>query len=187
MSDLETQSEWAHLLGRAMAGEWKGTSLEAIPTDMVTWDVWRKQHPQTTVMDLSRTAQVFTAEFYRDPQRFLFGFEVDGDAYALPMPHMIERTVHNFLVGELPLVATFHQSGAVTHLFEATVEGERLEFVALDNQFMQDKQNGSRWTLVGGQAVDGPMKGKRLTPRVGIMSFVKAWINFHPDSRDIEF
>ena len=38
-----------------------------------------------------------------------------------------------------------------------------------------------------GEAIEGELKGKRLKPRVGIMSFRKAWQNFHPDSTEVDF
>ena len=43
------------------------------------------------------------------------------------------------------------------------------------------------YVITTGESVEGPLKGTRLEQRVGIMSFRKAWMNFHPDSRDVEF
>jgi hypothetical protein len=52
---------------------------------------------------------------------------------------------------------------------------------------MQDTTSRSLWKISTGAAFEGPMAGRSLEQRVGIMSFRKAWQNFHPDSTDIEF
>ncbi len=187
MSDVETDTEWAHLLGRAMAGKLKGKTLEPLITDMVTWSVWRAQYPDTTVLNMSRTSRNYTREFYRDPAAFVFGFEVDGKAWALPMEKMNRHTVHPFKIGQLPLLATFEKEGAVTHLFETEVDNRQLDFSRVDEMTMRDQQTGSHWKITTGEAIAGPLKGKLLNQRVGIMSFRKAWRNFYPQSRDVEF
>jgi hypothetical protein len=45
MLDIETRSLWSHILGEAMAGELKGQLLKPIPSDMVTWAAWKRDHP----------------------------------------------------------------------------------------------------------------------------------------------
>ena len=187
MSDVETNSEWAHLLGRAMAGKLKGKVLRPLITDMVTWKVWLEQYPQTTVLKMSATAKDFTRDFYRDRSRFVFGFAIGSKSFALPMEKMSDHPLHAFKLFDESLIATFDRNGTSTHLFDAELDGEVLEFALADDGTMKDRQTGSVWKTTTGQAVSGPMKGKSLRQRVGIMSFRKAWINFHPESSDVEF
>ena len=72
MMDVETGSLWSHILGEAMQGELKGTQLDSLPCDMVTWEAWLREHPKTTVLNLSRHKKHnYTREFYRQPERFL--------------------------------------------------------------------------------------------------------------------
>lgn len=187
MSDVETDTEWAHLLGRAMAGKLKGKVLEPLITDMVTWKVWREQFPDTTVLKMSATAKDFTGDFYRDRSRFVFGFAIGSKSYALPMEKLFEHPLHAFKLGDESLVATFDRDGTTTHLFDAKLNGQVMEFELADSRRMKDRQTGSLWKTTTGEAISGPMKGKSLRQRVGIMSFRKAWQNFHPESSDIEF
>ena len=186
MYDAETRSEWSHLLGRAMAGQLKGKKLKPLITDMVTWSVWKKQHPDTTVLNMSRTDRNYTKDFYLKPSRFLFGFHVSDKHFALPMPLMMDHPVFAFEAADTQLVATFEKEGAVTHLFESNLEGQTLTFEHLDNSIMKDRETESRWEMLSGKCIDGKLKGKMLQQRVGIMSFRKAWENFHPDSIDIQ-
>jgi hypothetical protein len=44
-----------------------------------------------------------------------------------------------------------------------------------------DKPTGTRWNLFG-EAVDGPLAGKRLAPISGGVHFAFAWLAFNPDS-----
>lgn len=187
MGDAETESEWSHLLGRAMAGPLKGKTLDPIITDMVTWEAWHDEHPGTTVLDMSRTSNNYTREFYRDPTRFVFGFDLAGKAWALPLAKMMDKPVHSFRIGDQSLLATFDTRGAVTHLFHRRLGQQVLEFSPVDAETMKDTQTGSHWKIKSGEAISGPMKGKSLKQRVGIMSFRKAWQNFFPESQDVEF
>ncbi len=187
MSDVETKTEWAHLLGRGMAGELKGKTLQPLITDMVTWSAWRKQYPNTTVLDMNRTSKNYTRKYYRDPAKFVFGFELDGKAWALPMQKIMDNPVHPFEIEGHSLLATFDTEGAVTRLFEVSVDGQSLTFAQVDEKTMKDEQTKSVWKIATGEAIGGPMNGKLLKQRVGIMSYRRAWKNFHPESRDVGF
>ncbi|MBI2481019.1 MAG: DUF3179 domain-containing protein, partial [Planctomycetia bacterium] len=75
----------------------------------------------------------------------------------------------------------------VVHLFDRTIAGQTLDFEQVDAATMKDRQTDSQWSILSGRAIGGAMNGKRLTPRVGIMSFKSAWENFHPESKPIDF
>lgn len=187
MRDVETGSEWAHLLGKSMAGKLEGRQLRPLITDMVTWAAWKRAHPDTSVLNMSRTSKEYSSEFYRDPSRFVFGFVVGGQAWALPMEKMKGRTVHPFEVAGESLVATFDADGAATYLFSTRVGDESLSFEKIDEQWMRDTQTDSRWTIVGGLAQQGKLTDTQLQQRVGIMSYRKAWESFYPNSQDVPF
>lgn len=187
MRDVETGSEWAHLLGRSMEGKLKGKTLRPLITDMVTWQRWKQRYPETTVLDMSRTAEVFRKDFYRDRSRFVFGFVVAGNAYALPMNAMSTAGVHNFELQDQAFVATFDDVGAATYLFSAQHEDRILHFQRVDAETMHDLETGSVWNQTSGRAIAGDLVGVQLEPQVGIMSFKTAWRNFHPDSKPVDF
>lgn len=187
MRDTETKTEWAHLPGRGMAGPLKDRKLKPLITDMVTWKAWRDAYPETTVLNMPPVTSQFTRSYYRAPQKFVFGFEVDGQSWALPMPRMQQHPVHNFTIGQRALVAAFDRDGAGTHLYEAKVHDRILTFAPQDDVTMTDQQTGSTWSVRDGRCLSGALRGEALVPRVGIMSFRLAWKNFHPDSQDVDF
>lgn len=46
---------------------------------------------------------------------------------------------------------------------------------------MVDTRTGSEWNVLG-EAVSGPLKGKRLAPLDSGVHFAFAWLAFNPDS-----
>ncbi|MEQ9409222.1 MAG: DUF3179 domain-containing (seleno)protein [Fuerstiella sp.] len=146
-----------------------------------------QRHPDTSVLSMSRTDRNYTSHFYRQPADFVFGFQADGRVLALPMDQMMKHPVHHFEVGRIRLLATYSAAGAGIQLFEPQIDDQRLEFEQVDASVMKDRQTGSTWQLSGGVCTDGELQGRVLKRRVGIMSFRRAWQNFHPDSKDVEF
>ena len=61
-----------------------------------------------------------------------------------------------------------------------TLDGRELSFRARDG-VLEDEQTGSRWSLLG-QAVSGPLAGRRLAPVDSGVHFAFAWLAFNPDS-----
>jgi len=50
MYDRETGSEWKQPTGAAIAGELEGTTLDALPAPLVTWERFRTDHPDGVVL-----------------------------------------------------------------------------------------------------------------------------------------
>jgi hypothetical protein len=183
MIDRETESLWSHLLGEAMQGPLAGTQLEMLPGELVTWGAWRREYPETTVLNLSRTHREFVKEFYRRPDAFVYGWIEGGQAYHLTFASLLEQPIVNCRTPDGALLVTFDPDSTAARLFDRTVNKQTLTFVAIDPGRMQDKQTGTVWNYNTGLALDGPLKGSVLTQDVGIMSFAHAWRQFHPGSR----
>lgn len=50
MYDHQTESLWSQLQMEAVTGPMRGTTLEWLPSDLMTWEAWRKRHPDGTVL-----------------------------------------------------------------------------------------------------------------------------------------
>jgi hypothetical protein len=185
MQDLETESLWSHLLGEAMRGEMRGAQLEQLVGDMVTWDAWRREHPETTVLNLPRTHRAYTRDFYRDPAAFVLGFEVDGDTYHCSFSTLMERPLIGFDVSGSPLLLCFDRQSTSARLFSRIVDHRELTFLPVDANTMRDEQTGSRWNRKSGVGKDGELVGKQLAQLPGIVSFARAWRVFHPESAEV--
>jgi hypothetical protein len=186
MMDIETGSLWSHILGEAMQGELKGTQLESLPCDMVTWDAWLREHPRTTVLNLSRSKQPdYTKEFYKQPERFVLGFTGNYGIQHCSFTTLIQHPLLNADARGLPLLIAFDPESTSARIFSRKLDDKQLTFAAHKNGHVRDDQTGSIWNRATGIAVEGPLQGKRLEPHVGIMSYTRAWLTFHPDSKEI--
>jgi hypothetical protein len=114
---------------------------------------------------------------------------------AFPYSRLAERGLAEHEFGGVPLVI-FYEPGTRSALdrsamadsrdvgavgvFRRDLDGRRLRFAKVKEGF-RDRETGSLWTLLG-IAVEGPLKGKRLTPIVHGNHFAFAWFAFRPAS-----
>lgn len=69
--DRQTDSRWTQLLGEAVEGALKGQRLQLIPSDVMTWDTWKRRYPKGQV--LSKDTGV-VRDYTRNPYA---GYEED--------------------------------------------------------------------------------------------------------------
>lgn len=101
MYDRATETLWNQLGGEAIIGEHLGKKLKQIPLETITWEDWKKKHPNTEVLSqdtgYSRNydqnpyegyeinRDTFGTEFEDDqlhPKAKIWGIEVDGQYKA---------------------------------------------------------------------------------------------------------
>lgn len=186
MKDSETGSLWSHLLGKAMSGKLQGTTLASIPSEMTTWEAWRREHPQTTVLNLSRTARKFTRDVYRRPADFVFAWVSEGHAYDVSLAVLSQTPLLNVSRDESAWLVVYNSGSTAARLFSPTYNKQTLTFIVANGNLMRDRQTRSLWNRTTGEAVEGPLKGARLSQLPGIMSFTRAWRVFHPDSDHVK-
>lgn len=186
MQDRPTGSLWSHILGEAIEGKLKGAQLEAIVGEMTTWRAWRQAHPDTTVLALSRSSRQYDSRFYaRRPSAFVFGWLAGGAPYHARLDVLQKKPLIQPTCGRAPLLVVYDAKSTGARLFSRRVDGRVLRFAELKDGRLRDKETGSVWDRVSGEAAEGPLKGQRLTPYVGLMSFAHAWRVFHPRSKEV--
>ena len=186
MIDAETESLWSHLLGRAMSGPLEGTDLERLPGMMTDWKTWRELHPETTVLDLSRTAERYASDLvYKRPERFVVAL-ADGDtARAWPFDQLLKEPVINDSFAGKPIVVLFDQESYTAFVYERQVGEQTLTFESRGEEGeIIDRETGSSWDLQHGKATAGSLLGEQLKPLAGIVSFRRAWKVFHPKTEE---
>ena len=167
-----------------MEGELRGKQLESIPSEMTTWGAWREAHPETTVLNLSRTYRAYTKEFYARPARFVFGWVTKGRPYHSPFDALLKKPLLHCTCERVPLLVAFDAASTAARLFSRRVDRQVLDFVLEGEGRMRDTQTGSIWDRNTGKALSGPLQGKQLEHEVGIVSYARAWKAFHPRSRE---
>ncbi len=129
----------------------------------------------------------------RPPKERVVGITVGDLSRAYPWSTLAtQRVVHDTLAGEHLVI--FYRPGTVsavddaeiarsrevgaTGVFSPAVDGRALRFEPTAEGF-QDLETGSTWSLLG-QAVRGPLAGKRLRAISHVDAFWFAWAAFNP-------
>lgn len=101
--DRESQSLWFPLAGTAVAGPAASQKLQFLPFTLTTWERWRQQHPETTLVqpDPARLAQ-----YRRDPYSSYLGSDLLRFPVkpVLPAPLRRKTPLLVFNPGAQPLV-----------------------------------------------------------------------------------
>ena len=77
------------------------------------------------------------------------------------------------------LIVSGEDVGA-TGVFDPNLDGQKLTFSG-DSETIKDTETGSKWNILG-QAIDGPLAGKSLTPIIHADHFWFSWAAFKPDT-----
>jgi hypothetical protein len=189
MQDIETGSRWAQLPGEAMEGPLKGESLEQLPSVWTDWKTWRTEHPETTVLRLSHTIDYFRHDPDRSGEslerRYLsslqWGLARQGKALSWPFKELFRQPVVNDSLAGLPLLIFYDAESSTLTAFERRVGDTELMFRKVPDGLVDDR-TGSVWDPVTGRAVRGALVGRRLNPVPGVISHLRAWQTFHPES-----
>lgn len=191
-----------HPLSTVAWGEWKSEHPDAWVLSRDTGherDYGRNPYPGYDDVD----TQPFLFDGPEDPRlsakERVVGITVGDDAVAVRTESLAASRVRNLELGGLPLVA-WHETGTAsalddgsiaggrdvgtTGVFEAALDGSRLDFTAAADGFV-DRQTGSHWNVLG-SADSGPLAGRRLTPVAHVDTFWFAWAAFQPDTQIVE-
>ena len=200
MYDRETDSLWSQFLGKAIAGPFKGTELEIIPSQITNYGSWVEAHPDTKVLDTHTSYPIddHYLTYYREQRAGILGEEHPDDRLRLKdivlgvtgeqgqiaynYLDLLEVEVINHEFEGMPIVAAVDREGGGTAIFRRTVNGKVLEFESVDHTTMTDTESSSVWDKASGRAISGPMSGTQLEPYPYIISFWFAWTDFHPET-----
>ena len=181
MYDKETDSLWSHILGEAMEGKLKGETLEQVPCVMTDWKTWSREHPEGTVVMLSRSSREYKTDFYKKPDQFALGIASGDKAKAWRFDALVKTPVVNDTWRDKPVAVLFDKESVTARLFSRKVGDKELTFEG-GEKGIRDKETGSTWEPTTGRATAGPLKGEHLAPLNGIVSYREVWAKFHPKS-----
>ena len=142
MYDRETDSLWSQFLGKAIAGPFKGTDLEIIPSQLTNYGSWVEAHPDTKVLDTHTNYPIddHYLSYYREYKAGILGEEhsddrlrlkdiilgVNGDQGQIAYNYLdlLATGVINHEFEGTPIVAAVDREGGGTAIFRRTVEWE---------------------------------------------------------------
>ena len=178
--DHETESAWSQPWGMAIKGPLVGTRLDLIPANIVPWEAWRSEHPDTVILKFSDSVLRYSTESFSS--NYVIGVALGEDAKGYPFIGTSSVGVVNDYVGEYPVVITADPDSKSVHTYLRTVLNQTLEF-KLNGGNLVDQETGSTWDLARGIAVDGALRGEVLQKVPYMTAFDWAWEDFYPHTK----
>jgi hypothetical protein len=198
MYDRTSESLWSQALGQAIVGEHAGRKLERVPFDVAFWKEWKALYPESKVLsqdtgfgrpygvdpygDYYTDPRIIFPVSHRDdrlgPKEIVIGLENGGTYRAYRLDQVEDSHVINDEInGKSIALVSLHPFMA--RAYDRVVDGQTLEF-QYDGGTILD-QTGSVWNF-DGEAVEGEMKGKKLTRLPFDEGFWFGWAAFHPET-----
>jgi hypothetical protein len=175
--DHKTESIWSQVWGRAIDGPLKGTELELLPSQLVPWETWRVEHPNTLALD--------PGEWRLGRQRsfdgYIIGVPLGESAMVFPYHLAAAAGIINDAVGPYPVVVHVEPETKSVHVYLRQKDGQTLTFVQ-EGGTVQDRETGSTWEMSTGLAVGGALEGRALRSVPYIPAYRSAWQDFYPQS-----
>lgn len=209
MWDLESKSIWSPFDGVALEGPSQGAVMTRVPCLQTTWHEWISLHPDTDVIVwapwpthrdarhghgtnkwlgspgveplFTNTIELGRLDTRLPENELTLGVQVNGRARSYPLAEV--RKGNHAINDEHAGVAIVVFAAPDSHTMAAyarTLEGRTLDFERREGAF-RDRQTGSAWNIEG-VAVDGPLRGKRLTPVDFIFIEWHTWSSYHRGS-----
>ena len=94
---------------------------------------------------------------------------------------LARQPVVNDTFDKHPVVVAYEKASGTSAVYSREVQGKVLDF-EWSKRGLRDKSTGTLWNVRTGESVAGKLKGQSLKPLPGIVSFTKAWRDFHPES-----
>ena len=178
------------------------TSIASVPLSHVVFDTFRGGYIPLSegddpVIEALRDAitpvyipkydPVGGGRWMRDDDLVL-GYSSEGGAFAYPIKMLdLHEIVHDIIDG-VPVLVTYCPLCASGVVYSRELDGETLVFgntsaLYESDMVMYDHQTGSYWFQALGEAIVGPLTGKRLTLLPSRTTTWEEWKKLHPDTK----
>ena len=134
---------------------------------------------------MSRTSVNFRRDFYRRPSEFVLAILGKDHPKAWSLEALRAQPVLNESFEGQPVLVAFDQQSVTARLFSRRLNEHELVFEMHEGE-LTDRETKSTWNPVSGKSVGGPWNGQSLRPLPAIMSYRRAWKQFHPESEFVD-
>jgi hypothetical protein len=195
MRDQETGTYWQQISGRAIAGPLMGYALQLIPSEELTFALWKNERPRGIVLNgvpayeskyapkdwETRVGAAYPAaltfpEHGLESRDIMLGIEAFGEARAYRYKQVTAAKLIEDHIGAEPVILVLGPDGQSVRVFH---DAENFYRTGGASSFMIDSATGSSWNFQG-CAIDGKLKGKCLEPIRVMKEFWFDWRNYHP-------
>jgi hypothetical protein len=199
MRDEETGTYWQQISGAAVSGPLAGRHLTLVPSDELTWALWKGENPAGTVLnDLAPFVSQYSRKDWdvrmrRAPtvlsypengvaQRdIMLGIQAFGASRAFPYDAVLKSRLVEDYVGSEPVILVVGPDEQSVRVFQRRIPGisEVPEFYRVTPAQFMDDATGSTWNFQG-CAVSGKSQGKCLARIEVIKDYWFDWRHYNP-------
>jgi hypothetical protein len=200
MSDDATGSWWQQVTGEALFGPLKGRRLDLVFHDEISFGDWKREHPRGRVLrpddgvpwrEFSKDWEAETARLpvtvaarpgdLLKPRDLVVGIRIRGAARAYPLDALRSQSPVLDEVGGAPVVLVVGEDGRSVRAFERRLDGRELSLFRKPGPLFRlvDAETGSEWSFAG-EAVAGPLAGKRLAKVYALKDYWFDWRGYNP-------
>ena len=203
MRDDETGTYWQQISGRAVSGPLAGRTLMLVPSDELSFKLWKSEEPRGTVVkDVTAYAKEYSPENWdvdmakvrtvvdfreRGMQNrdIVMGVAAFGASRAFRYDALLREKLVMDHVGIEPVMIAVGPDGASVRVFRRRISGVDpvTDFYRVDGQpaLFIDAATGSGWNFQG-CAISGKLQGTCLERVETIKDYWFDWRNYHPDT-----
>ncbi len=201
MRDEETGTYWQQISGLAVSGPLAGRHLTLVPSDELTWALWKSEQPSGTVLnDLAPFVPQYSRKDWdvrmrRAPvvinypetgvaQRdIMLGIQAFGVSRAFPYDAVLKDKLIEDHVGAEPVILVLGPDDQSVRVFRRRIPGvsEVPEFYRVSPSEFMDDATGSTWNFQG-CAVSGKSHGNCLERVEVIKDYWFDWRNYNPET-----
>jgi hypothetical protein len=203
MRDEETGTYWQQISGRAVSGPLAGRALTLVPSDELSFALWKSEEPRGTVVkDVAayageyspkdwdvKMAKAPTVLSFRErgmePRDIVMGVTAFGVSRAFRYDVLLRDKLVMDHVGLEPVMLAVGPDGASIRVFRRRIAGVEPapDFYRVAGQaaWLIDAATGSGWNFQG-CAISGKLQGVCLERVEAIKDYWFDWRNYHPDT-----
>jgi hypothetical protein len=196
MQDEQTGTFWQQISGRAVSGPLAGHALRLIPSDELTFALWKSEQPSGMVL---KDVAKFTAEYSpRDwdvkmkkrpavisyaengiaDRDLMYGIQAFGESKAYPSTTVFHEKLIQDRLGSEPIILLVGPDNQSVRAFRARVPGvEPLPDFYRTNTGMIDSATGKHWNF------QGCTEQKICLERIEVIAdYWFDWRHYHPET-----
>lgn len=201
MRDEETGTWWQQVTGAAIFGPLKGSTLQPVSSDELTFGLWKAESPDGEVLaPVSSDEKYYESDWEPKVAKLpvvisfqanglsdrdvVIGLEHNGVARAYPLTAVTTQSPIQDRLGGVPIVLVVGPDGKSIRVFLSQIDSGDVELFR--------KTDAASWTLIDsatasdwnfqGCATQGPLQGKCLERISALKDYWFDWRNYHPDT-----
>ena len=169
MYDRQTDSLWVQASGKAFFGPLEGKKLKPLPSTVTTWAHWKESYPETLVLPGRRAGAIMgTYDGFQSIRNLGLAVIVRLKGKLYPFEELQRQPVVNDRFNGRELVVFFAAALGTGAAWSRKLGERTLTFSIAEERdaagrpLLRDRETGSRWAWLTGEAVAGPLRGRRL-------------------------